>query len=168
MNHRLLKWMLNLYPPYWATGIMIKSVSPDFHRICVRMKMHWYNRNYVGTHFGGSLYAMVDPFYMLMLIQILGKDYVVWDKSAHIKFVKPGKGTVTADFQLDRATIDDIVARTADGEKYLRDLVVLIKDEAGELVARVVKTLYVRRKQATGNLRVTRGEKGAPEMSNAQ
>jgi acyl-coenzyme A thioesterase PaaI-like protein len=115
------------------------------------MKMRWYNRNYVGTHFGGSLYAMVDPFYMLMLIQILGKDYVVWDKSAHIKFVKPGKGTVTADFQLDRSTIDDIVARTADGEKYLRDLVVPIKDEAGELVARVVKTLYVRRKHVVGN-----------------
>lgn len=150
MNHRLFKWLLNCYPPYWATGISIKSVAPDFQRISVRMKMRWYNRNYVGTHFGGSLYAMVDPFYMLMLIQILGKEYVVWDKAAHIKFVKPGKGTVTADFQVDRRTIDTIKARTADGEKYLPELLVLVRDEAGEVVARIAKTLYVRRKASAG------------------
>jgi acyl-coenzyme A thioesterase PaaI-like protein len=146
MNHRLFKFLLNAYPPYWGTGISIKRISPDFGRMTVRMKMRWYNRNYMGTHFGGSLYAMVDPFYMLMLIQILGEKYVVWDKSALIDFVKPGKGTVTAEFHVERALIDTIKARTAEGEKYLPELTLEIKDRSGEIVARVVKTLYVRRK----------------------
>ena len=82
--------MLNIYPPYWGTGIVVSKVAPDFTEIVVQMKKRFYNRNYVDTHFGGSLYSMVDPFYMLMLINILGKDYVVWDKSAFIDFVKPG------------------------------------------------------------------------------
>ena len=76
MNHRFFKLLINLYPPYWATGIVLEKIAPDFSEVVVRMKQHWYNRNYVSTHFGGSLYAMTDPFFMLMLIRILGKDYV--------------------------------------------------------------------------------------------
>ncbi len=147
MNHHWFKFLLNIYPPYLATGIVIRHVSPDYSRMTVQMKMHWYNRNYVGTHFGGSLYAMVDPFYMLMLIRILGKGYIVWDKSARIDFIKPGKGTVTARFQVDRALIDKIVAETAEGRKYLPELTVDITDETGETVARVFKTLHIRRKE---------------------
>lgn len=108
--------------------------------------MHWYNRNYVRTHFGGSLYAMTDPFYMLMLIQILGGEYVVWDKAAQIDFVKPGKGTLTAHFELNEDQIQEILRETASGNKYLPDFVVEIKNEQHELVAKVIKTLYIRRK----------------------
>ena len=146
VNPRLFKLLMNLYPPYWATGIVISEVAPDFRRIVVRMKMRWYNRNYVNTHFGGSLYAMVDPFYMLMLIQLLGRDYIVWDKAAGIEFVRPGRGTVTAVFDIDRRRIADILENTADGRKYLPELGVDITDEAGETVARATKTLYIRRK----------------------
>ncbi|KJS31255.1 MAG: hypothetical protein VR64_12485 [Desulfatitalea sp. BRH_c12] len=146
MTPTLFKLLINAYPPYWATGITIRSLAADYTRMTVQMKMHWYNRNYVGTHFGGSLYAMTDPFYMLMLIQILGKSYVVWDKAAGIEFVKPGTGTLTAEFRVDRDLVDTIVTRTANGQKYLPDLSVEIKDAAGDIVARILKTLYIRKK----------------------
>jgi hypothetical protein len=113
------------------------------------MKMRWYNRNYVGTHFGGSIYAMTDPFYMLMLIRILGKAYVVWDKSASIEFIKPGTGTLTAEFHISKSLIDQIVTQTAGGEKYLPNLPVEIKDQNGHSVARVIKTLYIRKKSSS-------------------
>lgn len=147
MNHKFFKMLLNVYPPYWATGIVVKKVSPDFREVVVEMKKRFYNRNYVNSHFGGSLYAMVDPFYMLMLIQILGKDYVVWDKSASIDFVKPGMGLVTARFTIGDDLITRIKDNTVDGKKYLPELSIDITDEKGEVVCRVLKTIYVRRKR---------------------
>jgi acyl-coenzyme A thioesterase PaaI-like protein len=147
MNHNRFKHMLNFYPPYWGTGITVKKIAPDFKEIVVEMKMRWYNRNYVKTHFGGSLYAMTDPFFMLMLMQILGKDYIVWDKAARIEFVKPGRGTVTARFIISDEQIKKIITNTAGGQKYLPELAVDIRDQAGETVAVVVKTLYIRKKR---------------------
>jgi len=146
MNPRYLKLLINLYPPYWGTGITVRSISPDYREVRVRMKMRWYNRNYVKTHFGGSLYAMTDPFYMVMLIHILGNGFVVWDKAAHIDFIKPSRGTVTAKFVISEEQIGDILRNTSDGQKYLPQFSVDIEDEAGERVARVVKTLYIRKK----------------------
>jgi hypothetical protein len=108
--------------------------------------MRWYNRNYVKTHFGGSLYAMTDPFFMLMLIHILGKEFVVWDKAAHIDFLKPSQGTVTARFLITEEQIEDIIRNTSGAQKYLPEFSVDIENEAGEKVARVVKTLYIRKK----------------------
>jgi hypothetical protein len=87
MNSWLFKRLINLYPPYWGTGIRVTRLAGDYSHLRVEMPLRFYNRNYVGTHFGGSLYAMVDPFYMLMLIQILGPDYLVWDRSAGIDFI---------------------------------------------------------------------------------
>ena len=142
-----MRGLINLYPPYWATGIVVKHISADYRRVRVQMALRWYNRNYVKTHFGGSLYAMTDPFFMLMMIHILGKDFVVWDKAAHIDFIKPGRGTVTADFQIEDAQIQDVMNKTSSGEKYLPEFAVDIKDESGETVATVVKTLYIRKKR---------------------
>jgi hypothetical protein len=85
----------------------------------VRMKLTRWNRNYVGTQFGGSLYSMVDPFYMLLLIEQLGRDYIVWDKAASIDFISPGKGPVYAEFHVDDALLDEIRQQTASGKKYL-------------------------------------------------
>ena len=110
------------------------------------MKMRWYNRNYVKTHFGGSLYAMTDPFFMLMLIHILGQEFIVWDKSAHIDFIKADRGTVTARFLIKEEQIEKIIDNTSDGQKYFPEFSVDIENEAGEKVARVVKTLYIRKK----------------------
>jgi hypothetical protein len=146
MNPRFLKLLINLYPPYWGTGITVRSISPDFREICVQMKMRGYNRNYVNTHFGGSLYAMTDPFYMIMLMHILGKEFIVWDKSAHIDFIKPSQGTVTARFLINEEQLKTIRNNTSNGQKYFAEFSVDIENEAGEKVARVVKTLYVRKK----------------------
>jgi len=146
MTPSVFKLLIGVYPPYWGTGISVRSISHDYREIIVQMKLRWYNRNYVKTHFGGSLYAMADPFFMLMLMQILGKGFVVWDKAAHVDFVKPGKGTVTARFLITEEQIEAILQHTADGQKYFPEFSVEVKDEVGDTVVRVVKTLYVRRK----------------------
>ncbi|WAD25545.1 DUF4442 domain-containing protein [Stutzerimonas nitrititolerans] len=143
---RLLRWLMNFYPPYLGAGIRVRHISDDFRQAQVRMGLRWYNRNYVGTQFGGSLYSMTDPFFMLMLLQNLGDDFVVWDKAANIEFVSPGKGRVYADFTITEQLLDEIRQHTAGGDKYLPRLHVEVRDEQGTLVARVQKTLYVRLK----------------------
>jgi len=143
---RLLRWLMNFYPPYLGAGIRVRHISDDFRQAQVRMGLRWYNRNYVGTQFGGSLYSMTDPFFMLMLLQNLGDDYVVWDKAANIEFVSPGKGRVYADFTITEQLLDEIRQHTAGGDKYLPRLHLEVRDEQGTLVARVQKTLYVRLK----------------------
>jgi len=145
---RFLRWLLTIYPPYFGAGIKVRYISPDFRKVQVSMGLKWYNRNYVRTQFGGSLYSMTDPFYMLMLMENLGSDYIVWDKAAHIEFVSPGKGAVHAEFKIDQALLDDIREHTANGEKYLPKYRAIVHDDQGTLVARVEKTLYIRRKPA--------------------
>lgn len=137
--------LMNWWPPFLGSGIKVQTVSPDFRHVRVRLKLSWYNRNYVGTHFGGSLYAMVDPFHMLMAIQALGRDYVVWDKSSSIEFVSPGRGTVSADIRLTDTDVAAMRDATADGRKYHPRFDIEIVDEQGTVVARVHKELHVRR-----------------------
>lgn len=146
MKPILFKWFLNIYPPYLGSGISVKYIASDYREIIVKMKMHWYNHNYVRTHFGGSLYAMTDPFFMLMLIQILGRGYIVWDKGAKIDFIKPGRGTIFAHFALDEIQIEEIKKQTEGGNKLITDFPVELKNEENEIVARVIKTLYIRKK----------------------
>jgi hypothetical protein len=143
----MFKWILNLYPPYLGTGISVKFIADDFRHIRVAMNLRWYNRNYVKTHFGGSLYAMTDPFFMLMLMKILGNAYIVWDRSAAIDFIRPGKGRVHADFIITADQAADIVSKTVSGEKYCPTFTVDILDAHDSVVARVKKELYVRKKR---------------------
>jgi acyl-coenzyme A thioesterase PaaI-like protein len=149
MTPRLFKMLLNCYPPYLGAGIRVRHVSHDFRDLRVQMTLRFYNRNYVGTHFGGSLYAMIDPFYMLMLMQVLGRGYIVWDKTATIEFRKPGRGKVSARFHLTDQMITDIHTHTAHGDKYLPEFRVDITDNDGDLVAQGFKTLYIRRKNVS-------------------
>jgi acyl-coenzyme A thioesterase PaaI-like protein len=146
MKSTTLKMLINLYPPYWGTGIRLSYISEDYREATVTMKLRFYNRNYVNTHFGGSLYTMADPFYMLMLIHILGREYVVWDKAASIEFISPARGTVFAHFTITDQIIEQIEKRTAAGEKYLPQFEINITDTNGKVVARVNKTIYIRRK----------------------
>lgn len=120
---------------------------PDDHTYVVRMKLRWWNRNYFGTHFGGSLYAMCDPFFALILAQRLGGGYVVWDKAAAIRFVRPGRGTVMARFHIPADEVEAIRRAADEDGKVEPEMTVEVVDEAGEVVARVEKTLYVRRKE---------------------
>jgi len=137
---------MNLWSPFRATGIRVKRIAPDYREIDVELSLSWHNRNYIGTHFGGSLYAMTDPFYMLMLIHVLGPDYFVSHKGGAIEYLIAAKEKVSARFVLDDAAIADIKAHTDGSEKYLPQMAVEVKNEAGEVVARVTHTLYVRRK----------------------
>ncbi len=89
---------------------------------------------------------MVDPFFVLMLMENLGPDYIVWDKAANIEFVSPGRGAVYADFSISQQLLDEIRMRTAEGSKYLPRMHVEVRDGDGTLVARVQKTLYIRLK----------------------
>ena len=147
MRPASLRWIFNLWPPFLAAGIRVTRLSPDWRDARVELRMRPWNRNYVGTHFGGSLFAMTDPFWMILVKERLGRDYIVWDKAAQIEFVKPGKGTVAAEFRLDDAVLDDLRARAAGGGKVLHWFDTDIVDAAGEVVARVRKQVYVRRKR---------------------
>ena len=144
---RALRRILNLWPPFLFAGIRLLEVSDDMRHARVVLKRHWYNRNFVGTHFGGSLFAMTDPFWMIMTLYRLGEDYIVWDKSAEIEFVEATKVPVYAEFRLDDATIDEIRAASAGGEKYLRWFETEVRTAEGQVVARVRKQVYVRRKR---------------------
>ncbi len=146
-NARMFKAAMNLYPPYWGTGISVTEVSPDFRRMVVRLKARFYNGNAFGTHFGGSLYSMCDPHYALLLIPLLGPGYVIWDKAARIDFLRPGRGTLTAVFDWNDQQLAEIRAQTADGGKCLPERTLDIVDSDGKAVARLWKQLYVRRKQ---------------------
>jgi len=145
---RTLRRVLNLWPPFLFSGIRVRAVADDWRHARVELRQRWYNRNFVGTHFGGSLFAMTDPFWMIMVMQVLGPDYIVWDKAAEIEFVKPGRGLVHADFRLEDGMLDTIRAATASGDKYLHWFETEVVDAAGEVIARVRKQVYVRRKQA--------------------
>ena len=140
------KLLMNIWPPLLFSRIKLIMLTKDFREAKVRMKLSAWNKNAMGTHFGGSLFAMTDPFYMMMLMAYLGKGYVVWDKFADIDFVKPGRGVVYARFILTDELLNDIKKNTANGDKYLPVIPVNIIDEKGEIVAKVNKTLYIRKK----------------------
>lgn len=142
-------WLLRLlsfYPPYLGAGIRVKS-SPDLRTFEVRMKLRWWNRNYLGTQFGGSMYSMCDPFFVLILSAALGRDYIVWDKAATIRFVLPGRGTVKATFHIPQERIDEIRAAADAGGKVEPTFQTTVVDGEGKAVAEVEKLLYVRRKE---------------------
>ncbi|MFK8137953.1 MAG: DUF4442 domain-containing protein [Bdellovibrionales bacterium] len=140
--------LLSLWPPYLAAGIRIKYVSKDFRTIKVELKQRPWNTNYVGSHFGGSLYSMCDPHYMFILLEHLRPDHIVWDKAASIEFIRPGRGTVSATFKIDDIVIQKIKNGALKNFKIEPTFETLVTDSEGNTVAKVHKTLYVRRKDA--------------------
>jgi len=146
MKASTLRRFLRIWPPFVFCGIRVEALSDDWRYARVRLKLTWYNRNYVRTHFGGALFMMADPFWMIMVMEALGRDYIVWDKAGAIDFIAPGREDVFAEFLLDDSVLDELRAATAGGEKYLRWFEVDIKTARGEVIARVRKQLYVRRK----------------------
>src|SRR5512142_1349851 len=112
---RKMRWQFNLFPAYRGSGARVVYVANDFREVRVRLPLSWRTRNYVGTIYGGSLYSAVDPFYMIMLMKLLGRDYVVWDKAASIRFRRPGRTALHATFKIDDAELEAIRAATAEG-----------------------------------------------------
>ena len=142
-----LQSLLSAYAPYAGAGILVTHVADDASEIRVEMQLTDRNANLVGTHFGGSLYSMVDPQLMILLAHRLGSDYVVWDKAAHIDFRKPGLGTMYASIRITDDEVRAIRSATVDGDRHLPRWTLEIVDEHEEVVATVLKTLYVRRKR---------------------
>ena len=140
--------MINHYSPYRGAGIAIETIDLDNYFIRIKMPLTRKNRNIVGTHFGGSLYSMVDPFYMLILMHHLGNKYIVWDKSAAINFLSPGRSTVYGHIRISADEISEIKRLAENHEPLLRSYTLNIVDEAGTRIAEVEKTLYIRRKKA--------------------
>jgi hypothetical protein len=142
-----LKVMFNLWPPLLGGGIRITRIQPDWREVDVEMKLRRWNANYVGTHYGGSLYSMTDPFYMVMFIEILGRDFIVWDKSASIRFRRPGRGTVFAKFRITEEQIAEIREALKTEDKIDREFSIDVKSADGELIAEVKKLLQFRNKK---------------------
>ncbi len=143
---RLARWRFNTFPAYRGSGGRVMFIRHDFMEVRVKLRLWWRTRNYVGTIFGGSIYASVDPFYMMMLIQCLGPGYVVWDKAASIRFRRPGRTTLYAVFQFDQALVDGIRAELENVEKLDRHFTVELKDAAGEVHAIIEKTVNIRKR----------------------
>jgi acyl-coenzyme A thioesterase PaaI-like protein len=141
-----MKTLFNLWPPFRGMGVRVREIAPDFRSVTVELRMRLLNRNYVGTHFGGALFAMTDPFFMIMMMKNLGPQYLVWDKAGTVRFLKPARGTVTARFRLPEESIVAARAATASGEKHEPKFLVEIVDAQGVTVADVEKTLYIRKK----------------------
>ena len=149
----ITKFILNRYAPYRGAGIQVEKIDfPNYH-IRVKMPLTRKNQNIVGVHFGGSLYSMIDPFYMLLLMHHLGSKYIVWDKAAKIQFLSPGRGTVYADIRIDAAEIKQIKTMAEDYSAVNRIYQLSIYDETGVRIAEVEKTVYIRRKKAKPDLK---------------
>ncbi|GBF49775.1 hypothetical protein LPTSP4_12940 [Leptospira ryugenii] len=133
-----------MFGPYRGANIL--PVEIDDYTYEVKMPIVLSNTNYVGTHFGGSLYSMCDPFFMFILMKNLGPNFIVWDKSAKIDFLKPGRQTVSVKFHIAEEEIQTIRDIVAEKKKTTRFYEANVYDEDGTHVARVDKELYIRRK----------------------
>ena len=137
---------INWYPPYLGMGIRVKDYSDDFTRFDVELRARWYNRNLFGTHFGGALYAMADPFFVFIVTMSLGRDYIVWDKSAAIEFLKPATGTILGVFEISLERLAEIRADVDERGRNTYHFEADLTDASGQAVARVSKEVYVRAK----------------------
>lgn len=144
---RRFRWMFNLFPAYRGTGGRVTYIADDWREVRIKLPLNWRTRNYVGTIYGGSIYAGIDPIYMLMLMKILGKNYVVWDKAAKIRFRKPGRDTLYADFLLTPDEIAEIKRLVAGERSIDRIYNVELKDKDGVVHAEIEKTLYITKKR---------------------
>ena len=149
LKTRFFRWWFNFFPAYRRTGGRIIYIAGDLHEIRVKLPLNWKTRNYVGSIFGGSMYGAIDPIYMIMLIKLLGPEYIVWDKAATIQFKKPGQKTLYARFVVSKEELGDVHKRLSTGSSINRTYQVDLTDSDGEVYASFEKTLYMRRKEKT-------------------
>lgn len=142
------RWKFNLFPAYRGSGARVLYISEDYREIRVKIPLTWRTRNYVGTIYGGSMYAGIDPIYMLMLIKTLGSGYIVWDKAANIRFKRPGKETLFADFLLTEDELGEIKALLETQKSVDRIYNVELKDKTGKVHCLIEKTLYIAKKES--------------------
>jgi acyl-coenzyme A thioesterase PaaI-like protein len=145
------RWKFNIFPAYRGSGARVLYISADYREMRVKIPLSWRTRNYVGTIYGGSMYAGIDPIYMLMLIKNLGSEYIVWDKAATIRFKRPGKETLYAKFLLTQEELDEIKVILQTKKSVDRIHNVELKDKNGKVHCIIKKTLYIAGKQAKIN-----------------
>jgi hypothetical protein len=146
ISNKLRCWSFYLFGCYRGTGGRLRYIAEDWSEVLLELPLSWRTRNYVGTIFGGSIYAAVDPIYMLMLIRRLGPEFVVWDKAASIEFKKPGRETLRARFVIGDDELAAIRAALATQRSIDRSYVVELIDSSGTVSARVEKLIYIRRR----------------------
>jgi hypothetical protein len=146
LTPRMMKHIMNWYRPLRKAGVKVVSIAPDWRQAKVELRLRWYNQNMFGTHFGGTLYAMTDPFYVLLLTQLMGDRYHIWDQSASIRFVSPGRGVVSATFEITDAELELIANSVEQGDKFHHTFSTEILNADGAVVAEVQKQVYVRLK----------------------
>ena len=140
------RWKFNLFPAYRGSGARVVYIAGNYREMRVKIPLSWRTRNYVGTIYGGSLYGGIDPIYMLMLIKTLGTDYTVWDKAAKIRFKRPGRETLFAEFLLTGEELDEIKTLLETRESVDRIYNVELKDRAGKVHCLIEKTIYIAKK----------------------
>lgn len=145
----MMRWRFNCFPAYRGTGARVTYIADNFHEIRIKLPLNWRTRNYVGTIYGGSMYGAVDPIYMVMLIKLLGRDYIVWDKAALIRFKKPGRTTLYAQIRVDDSELGTIRSLLAEQPKVDRMYHLRLTDSDGVVHAEVEKTVHIRRRDFT-------------------
>lgn len=139
-----LKAGMNVWPPFVGMGVRVSHISKEWRHARVRLSGSRLNRNFVGTQYGGSIFAMTDAFWMILVAQSLGRDYHVWDQRAEVEFVKPGRSALTAEFHVTDELLDELRGAAAGGDKVLRWVETVVTDQSGDTVAVVRRQLYVR------------------------
>lgn len=146
-KHSLFRFLANFWPPFLFAGIKIVSLSKDYRHMVVKLKLRFWNANYVGTQYGGSMFSMADAFYMIMLIQNLGPNYVVWDKAATIRYLKPGRTDLFAEYQLSEEDLSTIRTTLQSTDKMEWTRKIEIKDTNNGVVAEVDKVISIKNKK---------------------
>lgn len=155
---KIKRWGFNVFPAYRGTGALVCFLSCDWKEIHIKLSLKWSTKNYVGSVFGGSLYGALDPIYMVQLINIFRGKYVVWDKSATIRFLRPVKKTVKARFLITDDLIGTIEREIEQKKETIIDLPVEFLDDSNKAYVRVTKQIYIADKkyyQAKGQQRKT-------------
>ncbi len=147
-RQKLLDRLVNFYPPFLGAGIRVVERSKDASYLRAEMPLRFWNRNYVGVHYGGSLYSLCDPWFMLLLMKQLGPEYLVWDKAATIRFISPGKGKVSAEFSVPQDVVQSIREQLESKRKVEPTFRTQVTGEDGQLIAEVEKVIYIRKKAA--------------------
>ena len=137
--------MINAWPPFVAQCVRVTGIAQDWSWVEVRMDLRPENANFFGTAWGGTLFSMLDPFLPILIERQLGAGYAVWDATAEIDFVRPGRSAISGRVEAPAEVIEEIRVATTDGEKLLRWFEMPLVDEAGEVVAVQRRQIYVRR-----------------------
>lgn len=138
---------MSLWIPNLFSGIRVRRFDEDWTRAVVELHVNLFTRNYVKTAFGGSMSAMTDPYFFMLVMHQLGRDYVVWDTRGEIEFLKPGRGVLTAEFHVPRGQAESIRERARGGAKVREWFETVITDREGDVVAKVRREVYVREKK---------------------